>query len=172
MHYCCFSLVENVHAKGLGEASLSPPPALEPGVRKDVQEEPGKRPPCARFWLCEPREKSTGGYREVRNHSWQHILPGSPTLFISIIKSANIYHLSKICSNNKHSYRAYYGQWWDINLYPWKQGRKAKAIVPYRGVKLAVDEAKAFSSLMTTNGKLHWFFCLFVCSFLLLFVCF
>lgn len=57
-----------------------------------------------------------GRLQESEKSLWQQISPGSPTLFISIIKSANTYHLSEIRSNNKQSYRAYYGQWWDINL--------------------------------------------------------
>lgn len=81
-----------------------------------------------------------GGEKSPR----QHISPGSPTLFISIIKSANTYHLSKICSSNKHSYRAYYGQWWDINLYPWKKGRKAEAMVPCRGQSLLWMRPRSF----------------------------
>lgn len=113
--------------------------------------------------LPQPGEEIHSRLRGGEKSPRQHISPGSPTLFISIIKSANTYHLSKICSNNKHSYRAYYGQWWDINLYPWKTGRKAEAAGALQGAKLAVDEAKAFSSLMRTNGKLHWFF--FVCVF-------
>lgn len=113
------------HRSQRGDRSLPIPAGGEQGTA-------GGGPAGAPSAGAEIHRRLQGGEKSPR----QHISPGSPTLFISIIKSANTYHLSKICSNNKHRYRAYYGQWWAINLYPWKEGRKAGAELSDRGQSL------------------------------------